>query len=88
MIVRECPFNPDVDLNEVDQIGYVNMREAWETHTVPGNLNPEDLQYNDIEDPASIAGKPSDIFDAVTAAQNLNKAAVAASSSSDSKESE
>lgn len=67
MIFGDLDFDAAFDVCEVDQIGYVDLRMAYETHTIPGNLNPEDLSYNEIEDPASITGKPSDIFEAVQA---------------------
>lgn len=69
MIHDAIEYNELVDINEVDQIGYVDLRMAYETQTIPGNLNPEDMSYNDIDDPASIAGKPSDIFGAIQAGQ-------------------
>lgn len=65
MVFGDIVFNPVVDLCEVDQFGYVDLRNALETHTVPGDLNPDDMSYNEIDDPSSIVGKPSDIFSAI-----------------------
>lgn len=65
MIIEKCEYNKEKDVCEVDQIGFVNLREAWETHTVDGNLNVDELNFNEIDDPASIMGKPSNVFDAM-----------------------
>lgn len=65
MIAKNCTYNKDRDLEEVDQIGYVDLRKAFETNTIAGNLDVDTLQFNGIEDPETIAGKPSSVFDAV-----------------------
>lgn len=67
MIHGAIEFNSIVDLCEVDQFGYVDLRNAYETHTIPGDLNPDDLSFNEIDDPSSILAKPSDIFSAIQA---------------------
>lgn len=53
------------DMNEVDQFGYLNLCEAYVTGTVSGDINPDQLSFNDIDDPSSIIGRPVDEFDAI-----------------------
>lgn len=53
------------DMNEVDQFGYLNLCEAYVTGTVEGSINPDQLSFNDIDEPASILGRPADEFDAI-----------------------
>lgn len=65
MVFGAIDFNPVFDICEVDQFGFVDLRIAFETHTIPGDLNPDDMSFNEIDDPSSIIGKPSDIFSAI-----------------------
>lgn len=52
------------DLYQVSQFGYLDIAEAYRTGAVNGSLEGYDASINGIEDPASIMGKPSDIFEA------------------------
>lgn len=50
------------DLQVVDQIGAVDLRAAYETGIVEGSLDGVESSANGIEDPASIIGRPDDVF--------------------------
>lgn len=65
MIITGCEFNPDVDLHEVDQFGYVDINEAFYSGSVIGDLNVDEQSYNDIDDPRSVGFKPRDHFEAI-----------------------
>lgn len=56
-------FNPKRDLSPVAQYGYVDLREAFLTNTIPSQMEGDDTQFNDIEDPGQILGMPKDIFE-------------------------
>lgn len=65
MVVTEfLGFDPVKDISEVDQFGYVNLVEALENGVIQSTLKIDDLGFNDIDDPASIMGKPRDVFEA------------------------
>lgn len=57
-------FDPEKDLYPVDPYGFVDLRSAYENHSVPTVVADEIANYNGIDDPASIMGTPKDIFEA------------------------
>lgn len=63
MYVKNCVYNPMCDRFAVEPFGYVNLVEAVENGTVPSSINNVESEYNDIEDPSTIIGKPGDIFE-------------------------
>lgn len=66
-------FDPLRDIAETSQSGYVDLYELLGHGVVPSNLNVAPESFNDIEDPRSIYGKPSDQFEAMSMAKDLNK---------------
>lgn len=78
MIVFDCNFDPVVDITPVDQYGYVDMKSALANSVVPSVMPGAEVDYNGIDDPASIIGKPSDIFEAI----DMQKAAEASAANS------
>jgi hypothetical protein len=63
----------------VEQIGFIDLRVAYSTGVVALDIEGVDGNFNGIEDPATILGKPDDVFSAMRAAD-----AVSVSSSSES----
>lgn len=59
-----CDYNEITDIKEVDQFGFVDLNECMANGQVPSTIADSEAQYNDIDDPASILGKPRDVFDA------------------------
>ena len=57
-------FNPMRDIQEVDQTGYVDLVKAYTNGSIPSDLNIREESYNGIEEPDSILGTPSDVFEA------------------------
>lgn len=55
-------YDPSKDLHAVEQYGFVDLTEVFQTGTVSGDLNASLENYNDIEDPDSIIDKADDIF--------------------------
>lgn len=64
MIVENCVYNEQRDNNAVDPYGFVDLSEVIANGAVPSTVSDTEVEYNDIEDPASILGKPHDIFEA------------------------
>lgn len=62
--IESIKYNPECDLQAVEQFGFIDLRDAWSTHTIPSNIDEVDVAYNEIEDPSAILGKPSDVFEA------------------------
>ena len=50
-------------LKLVSQFGWLDLIEANKSGVVQGDLEGAEAKMNGISDPASILGKPSDIFD-------------------------
>lgn len=60
----ECKFNPVTDIMAVEPFGFVNLIEAVDNGCVPSFVSNTEDNYNDIEDPSTILGKPRDVFEA------------------------
>ena len=60
----ECKYNPEKDIMQVDDFGYVDLVDVMAKGEVPGDIGSESL-YNDIDDPSTIYGKPYDNFSAI-----------------------
>lgn len=65
MVQGDFLFDKKRDLQDVDQMGYVNLHDAVKNGVIPSNLSFDESSYNDIEDPRSILGKPRDKFEAM-----------------------
>lgn len=63
-MICECRFDPKKDIYEVDQFGFIDLQECLANGEVPSTIADSEDQYNGIEDPGEILGKPSDVFDA------------------------
>lgn len=55
-------YDPKKDLHAVEQYGFVDLSEVFQTGTVSGDLNAGLENYNNIEDPDSIIDKADDVF--------------------------
>ena len=73
-MIENPQFNPEIDEADVDQFGFVDMREAIANNVIVGSADINQQSFNNIEDPSTIIGKPRDIFDAMA----VEKQAVAA----------
>lgn len=68
MVVIECKYNVQRDIKPVESFGFVDLKSAFVNNTVPSRLPESETDYNGIEDPSTIVGKPGDVFDALRAA--------------------
>lgn len=59
-------YNPKTDLHVVDPLSAgIDLRTAYVNGVVPGSVSAVDMDYNDVEDPASMMNHPSDQFEAM-----------------------
>lgn len=65
VVIPSEGFTPNISV--VSQIGYVNLRVAMATGSVPADLSGTENASNGIDDPRSIMGKPDDVFSAMRA---------------------
>lgn len=55
-------FNADNDIKEVDQFGFVDLREAMVTNSIPADLKAQEGNFNHIDDPRQLRARPDDVF--------------------------
>lgn len=64
MIFPDAIYDPECDQNAVEPFGFIDLHQAYVTHTIPSTIDDIDVAYNEIENPEAILGKPSDVFEA------------------------
>lgn len=79
MIVESCLFDPVRDLAPVDQFGFIELKSALAESVVPSQLPDSDSDYNGIEEPDQVLGKPHDIFEVIDAQKVAEQIASSAS---------
>lgn len=60
---RVIKFNPDVDIQEVEQFGFVNLGEAFEKGIIPGGIDLTDESFNGCQNPGTLISRNMDVFD-------------------------
>lgn len=69
-MVQVCEFDVTRDIQAVEQTGFIDLAAANAASSIPAGIANQELLFNDIDDPNSIAGRPSDTFEAA----GMNKA--------------
>lgn len=77
MVVTNILFDPVRDIAPVEQFGFIDLKTALESSVVPSQMPESDTDYNGMEDPEQILGKPHDVFEAIDTQKALEAAAVA-----------
>lgn len=72
MIIVDIPFNPKRDKTFVSQTGFIDLKSAMVNNAIPSEVAETEENYNGIEDPASILGKPTDVFEAMDMQAHIN----------------
>lgn len=86
MIVTDCHYDPVRDLAPVDEFGFIDLKSALENSVVPSQMPESETDYNGIDDPQKILGKPHDIFEVIDTQKALEAAvAEAANAAGDGK---
>lgn len=81
---RDCAYDPLKDVHPVEQFGFINLVDCISEGVVPSDLSIDDSSFNGVEEPASLLGRPSDVFDAIRRAEYVQNGSAKADSSSDS----
>lgn len=81
MKYTDLGFNPKTDIAPVDQFGFVDLRQAYLTHSIDGDTAVADDAYNGIDDPDNVGAMPDDVF----AAYRMRDSIVAAEAAKQSK---
>lgn len=68
---RDYSFDKKRDLKRVEPASILLLSEVLASGVIPPDA--KDLEYNDIDDPNKIAGRITNVFDAVDAAKELGK---------------
>lgn len=69
-----CHYNPDRDICAVSQSDYIDVRDAFVNGLVPENVSPTAQEYDGVEDPLKVFGRPANEFEAIHMAQSLKQA--------------
>lgn len=67
MIVLDCRYDPVRDIAPVEQFGFIELRSALAESIVPSQMPDSETDYNGIDEPDKVLGKPHDIFEAIDA---------------------
>ena len=60
-----CEYDENRDQREVDQFGFIDLALFALPEPFPSTVADSEANYNGIDDPSSILGKPSDIFEGI-----------------------
>lgn len=74
MLVKSCRFDPVVDKTPVSKTGFIDACLAFVNNAIPSRIAESEDDYNGIEDPASILGKPRDVFEAIDMEKGIKQA--------------
>lgn len=84
MVVRDCRFNPSKDVSPVSQTGFIDLKNAFANNSIPSQVVGAESDYNGIDEPASILGRPSDVFEAMEMESHIKSVGSCNKSESDS----
>lgn len=65
-------WDPRRNKKAVDQFGFVDVVKIINTNSLPATETDGADVYNGIDDPGSILGKPSDVFEAMSMQAAIN----------------
>lgn len=77
MVYTDFAFDPVRDIKPVDQFGFIDLKIALDSASVPSQMPDSDSDYNGADDPESILGRPRDVFEAIDAQKAIEAAAAA-----------
>lgn len=71
MLQENLTYDPVRDVAPVEQVGFIDLVKASQSNSIPANLTADELSYNGIDDPRSIAGRPRNSFEAAQMSQAI-----------------
>ena len=72
MVRDDIAYNPERDIQEVVQFGFIDLKAANVSSSIPVLDGLDDEKFNGVSDPRSLGFMPKDVFEAMQA----NKAIV------------
>lgn len=57
-------YNPEIDRQEVEQFGFIDVAAAFESGVIPGITPVDDESFNGVSTPSCLMTRPADIFEA------------------------
>lgn len=84
MRVKGCRYSPARDLSPVSQTGFVDLKNAFANNSIPSQIVGAETDYNGIDDPACILGRPSDVFEAMEMESYVKSVGTSSKSETDS----
>lgn len=73
-------YNPDVDISPVNPLGFVDVRKAYASGIVSGDVSIEQSSFNGVDDPGSLMHRSQDVFEAYRKADYVKKSLAASKS--------
>lgn len=70
---RDYRYNPAVDLQEVDQFGFVNLNEAFEKGIIPSIVPDTDIEFNGVMNPGTLLSHAQDVFDGIRKSEYVSR---------------
>lgn len=61
---KRVGFNPERDVQAVEQFGFVDLVSALANNCIPSDAVGVDSKFNGIDEPGSIMNRARDVFDA------------------------
>lgn len=79
-MIQDClPYDPVRDIAPVDQFGFIDLKASLAESVVPSQMPDSETDYNGIDEPDKVLGKPHDIFEAMDAQKAAEQLAVSES---------
>lgn len=74
---RSFGYNPVTDRSDIDPVGFIDLRHAYESGTVTGDISFASESFNGVLEPSAMMHRPLDAFEALRQ-QSYVKSALAA----------
>lgn len=68
------PFDPAVDIQEVEQFGFVDLCEAYVRGSIPGDLSSNDESFSGAAEAGALMHSAQDVFEAMRNADYVQSA--------------
>lgn len=70
---RDFSYDPTVDLQEVDQFGFVDLNEALTKGIVPSIVSDVEQEFNGVMNPGTLLPRSSDVFDGIRKSEYVSR---------------
>lgn len=68
------PFDPAVDIQEVEQFGFVDLCDAYVRGSIPGSLDSNDESFTGASEAGALMHSAQDVFEAMRNADYVQSA--------------